>query len=1073
MHATTDLPCGAIDGFVRAFETARANGDGRAIREFLPSPDHPHYDRIVRELVRIDLELGWDAGRPRSLDDYVRDFPTAFAQPSVVQEVAFEEYRQRRNHGERPALAEYSNRFGVSTDGWSIDSPTMPADSGYGWQSLTQIIDPKSADSAVVPEAARDAADLYQAMRRSDPQAAERLVAAVSQLPVAGSDFLNFRLAVELGRGAFGRVFLANDLALARRTVALKISARLESEPQMLARLQHTNIVPIFSVHHSGAFQAICMPYLGSTTLVDVLRGVRQAPSVPASGRHVISTINNRHSRTHENAASPARENDPPAQTAPPPASPLLQEKFGSISYVEAILWMMSRLADGLAHAHERGVLHRDLKPANVLLSDDGQPMLLDFNLSEEAHLSGHAAGARIGGTLPYMAPEQLESFQGVARRVDARSDVFALGVIAFELLTGRHPFGQVSGPLFELVPRLLAAHQKSPPRLRSFNAAVSPAAEAIIRRCLEPDPKRRYQSAAQLREDLERHLKNEPLRHTAEPSLRERVLKWSRRHPRLSSSSTVALAAAVFMAVSAAVALSYWRGHQRELDRLAAGETLNTIDRLTHDQRSLEYVSGPNAAAGISDTSQAALARYGVLENPNWRQVVDAHLEPDDQRHLRQSAGEALLGWADAERVLGEREHSVERLALAWNLNERATESFDGPSRSVRRQRAELARLLQRPDAGELAAAAAKTPNATASDYFNAARDLLKQQEIRKAMPLLVEATRLDPRHFWAWHFLGNCYYEMLEYEQAIACYSACIGLAQDPSAAHFQFFGRALVYIAQGRHADAEADLNQSDKGLTALPVSLVSIQRAKTALQRAKIRAARKDLKGAEQVLTDALEIGAMETQLFLERSRIREKRGDKTGAERDRAEVLRIEPSDPLGWNERGLARIETDPAGALADFDRALALDPTTHFALQNKAHVLSEHLKRPADGLKTLDRLIDLYPGYVQARIGRAVVLARQGRRAEAVADVADSLARDRSAPTLYQAANVYALTSRQNPSDADRVIPLLAAALWNGFGLDLIDGDTDMDPVRGQPAFRQLIAVVRELRKELRRDEQ
>jgi tetratricopeptide (TPR) repeat protein len=268
-----------------------------------------------------------------------------------------------------------------------------------------------------------------------------------------------------------------------------------------------------------------------------------------------------------------------------------------------------------------------------------------------------------------------------------------------------------------------------------------------------------------------------------------------------------------------------------------------------------------------------------------------------------------------------------------------------------------------------------------------------------------------------------------------------------------------------------DAEADLNQSDKGLTALPGALVSVQRAKSALQRAKIRAARKDLTGAETILTDALEIGALEEQLLVARSRIRARRGDKAAAESDRVQVLRSEPSEPSEWNERGLARIETDPAGALADFEHALVLDPTLHVALQNKAHVLTEHLNRPADGLKTLNQLIELYPGYVQARIGRGVVLARQGRRAEAIADVADSLARDRSAPTLYQAANVFALTSRQNPADAERVVPLLAAALWNGFGLDVIDSDTDMDPVRNQPAFRQLIGVVRELRKELRRD--
>src|SRR6476660_1288760 len=110
---TTELPCGAIDGFVRAFEAARAGGDRRPLSAFLPPPHHQCYDRVVRELVRIDLEMGWDAGQPRSLDDYMREFPGAFAHASVVQEVAFEEFRQRRNHGERPSSQEYAQRFGV------------------------------------------------------------------------------------------------------------------------------------------------------------------------------------------------------------------------------------------------------------------------------------------------------------------------------------------------------------------------------------------------------------------------------------------------------------------------------------------------------------------------------------------------------------------------------------------------------------------------------------------------------------------------------------------------------------------------------------------------------------------------------------------------------------------------------------------------------------------------------------------------------------------------------------------------------------------------------------------------
>ena len=96
-------------------------------------------------------------------------------------------------------------------------------------------------------------------------------------------------------------------------------------------------------------------------------------------------------------------------------------------------------LADGLANAHKRGIIHRDLKPANVLLADDGRPMLLDFNLADGA-LAGDEASLTVGGTLPYMAPEHLDAVRSGAA-VDARCDLFALGVILFELLTGRRPY--------------------------------------------------------------------------------------------------------------------------------------------------------------------------------------------------------------------------------------------------------------------------------------------------------------------------------------------------------------------------------------------------------------------------------------------------------------------------------------------------------------------------------------------------------------------------------------------------------------------------------------------------------
>jgi serine/threonine protein kinase/tetratricopeptide (TPR) repeat protein len=1055
------VPCGAIEHFIRAFETARTNGDRSEIQQFLPPREHPYYDQVVRELVRIDLEFGWESGNPRPLDDYIRKFSSTFSRPSVVREVAYEEYRQRCEHGERPSPEEYATRWGI--EGSEHCPWTMAAD-GSPWDVKTE--------SAVAPFAARDAAELYQALRQSNPDAAERLTTAVAQMPCAGRSFLGFYLVEELGRGAFGRVFLAQDSALAGRLVALKVSPRFESEPQTLARLQHTNIVPIYSVHHDGPFQAVCMPYWGPTTLVDVLRDLRECGGLPASGRHFISTINNRMSRTRDGEETPEKPHPIYCDSMPKrmiQAVPHL-ERFAKLSYVEAVLWMIARLADGLAHAHERGIVHRDLKPANVLLSDEGQPMLLDFNLSDDGSPAQHAAGAKIGGTLPYMSPEQLDQFVGKPSRVDGRSDLFSLGLMACELLTGWHPFPMPAGRIDEVMKDVVSQRRIEPPRLRRMNPAISPAAEAIVRRCLEPDPERRYPSAAALREDLERHLRNEPLKHTAEPSYRERLKKWSRRHPRLSSGSTVGIVAVAAGLIASAVALGYWNEHLREKRRLVAGETLGTFERIKHEQQALIHSNLPNAALRISETSREALSGLGLLENPQWLDQVGGPLNPADRERLKRNSSEVLLGWADAETRLAGGDRTSERLGLAWQLNERAVQCLgaDQVSRTLLRQRAELAKKLNQPAYAELEAkAAAMTPTSTA-DYCAVAREHLRRHEVRRAVPPLIEATRLDPRNFWAWYSLGNCCYELHQSDEAIAAYSACIGLAPLESVAYFPYFHRGLVYLALGRIRDADSDFDNAAKRLSALPADLLAVERAKCLLQKAKVRVAQKDLDGAEHLLSEALEFGAMETQLYQERAAVRKQSGDLARAERDLHLAVRVEPSDATGWNDRGLARLDADPKGALADFEKALSLEPDFHAALQNKAHVLSEHLGRPDEGLAAVNRLVELYPGFVQARIGRGVLLARQGRRQEAHADVRESLARDRSAPTLYQAANVFALTSKVVTSDAERVIPLLSAALWNGFGLDVIDEDGDMNPVRDRADFQRLVEVVRELQKEI-----
>ena len=172
--------------------------------------------------------------------------------------------------------------------------------------------------------------------------AAEEKTGFPPTFPEVGARFLGFRLVEELGRGAFGRVYLAYQGDLAGRPVALKVAPDIFGESQTLAQLQHTNIVPIYSLHQAGPYQAVCMPFFGRTTLSQVLAAVSGRGTLPHSGRELVSTLNRRSSET--SPPSGWRSNPAPAAPVPAPApapagaahSPDGWARLEGLSYVEA-----------------------------------------------------------------------------------------------------------------------------------------------------------------------------------------------------------------------------------------------------------------------------------------------------------------------------------------------------------------------------------------------------------------------------------------------------------------------------------------------------------------------------------------------------------------------------------------------------------------------------------------------------------------------------------------------------------------------------------------------------------------
>ncbi|MBY0460417.1 MAG: hypothetical protein K2V38_24135, partial [Gemmataceae bacterium] len=212
-----------LDRIVTAFESAWAGGPP-SLKSFLPAADGggPEFLPVLAELVRVDLEFRRRAGEAARIDRYLDEFPALVANRTLVRELAFEEYRLRVRAGEPAHPREYTARFGVDTSSW-------PPPDSHPSDTPTRVLSEKPG---------------------ADPR-----------FPAPGEVVGEFRLLDELGRGSFGRVYLAQQMGLAERRVAVKLSTRFGvSEPETLARLQHTHIVPVYSTHRAGPFQLVVMP---------------------------------------------------------------------------------------------------------------------------------------------------------------------------------------------------------------------------------------------------------------------------------------------------------------------------------------------------------------------------------------------------------------------------------------------------------------------------------------------------------------------------------------------------------------------------------------------------------------------------------------------------------------------------------------------------------------------------------------------------------------------------------------------------------------------------------------------
>lgn len=854
------------------------------------------------------------------------------------------------------------------------------------------------------------------------------------QFPKVEDTFLGFHLLSELGTGAFGRVFLAEQVGLANRLVALKVTMRPTREPQQLAKLRHTNVMPIHSVHDAAPLQAVCMPFLGRHTLADMVKEYRSTGIFPGTAAHSATT----QAAARTTVVNPQSDPNLPAPTAPAedihtlPTPPALAGE----THVEVVLWLMARMAEGLDHAHEAGILHLDLKPANVLVADDGQPLLLDFNLAFDIQAGDRE---RAGGTLPYMAPEQLDEFHFKSHKtsqLDRRTDLYALGVIFFELLTGRHPFPIAQGERVNPI-EMAKVRRAGAPSPRLANSQVSPAVDAIVRTLLQPNPAQRYQTARDLLTDLERHRLNLSLKFAPDRSVVESFRKWRKRNPR---AATYAMLVGAVLSVGGLSVKAYQDAEVRAAS-LATTEAQNVRAELATLRADLTARQGGAVRSERLAHARDVLARYG--DATNWTQHPSVRkLSPAARAELGADLGELALLIAHAE-WLGGRDTAATERALPWN---QAAEQYyagrDIPA-AVAVQRARLTASNDKPAVGT-----------TSTDLFLRGAELIADGRYQLAEVPLRDLVGHDPTHFAGQFALGLCYQEMGARAKAIERYHMATALVPtDPRPS----YNRGVSLIFDGRQADAEAAFTEAIK---------CDPKYGDAYLQRALVRGYQANHSGAVEDLTAALTHGAPPIQVYHLRAEAYGKLKDTAAAKQDLAAAAKLTPNTAMDYNVRGWTLLRTQPKAALADFVKASELDPHSLSAWQNQAHVLADHLDQQVKGLAAQEKAVACYPEFGPARIGRGVLYARLGEREKAHADAQQALVLSPDdALITYQAACVYALTAATHPEDAETAIDLFRTALGKRYrDFATIESDPDVKSIRQSPEFRAALQAAKEL---------
>ncbi len=382
-----------------------------------------------------------------------------------------------------------------------------------------------------------------------------------------------YQILGELGRGGMGVVYKARQRGL-HRLVALKMIlagahagstqlTRFQIEAEAVARLQHPNIVQIYEVGEREGLPYLSLEFVDGGPLDKKIAGIPQPPRDAAQ--------------------------------------------------------MVETLSRAMHFAHEQGIIHRDLKPANILMTQDGVPKITDFGLAKrlEEEDSSQTRSGTIMGTPSYMSPEQA---RGEVRAVGTHSDLYTLGAILYELLTGRPPFQGANA--MDTVMLVTRTEPVPPARLQPNTPRDL---ETICLKCLQKEPAKRYTNCFELANDLRRYLAGEPIQARPVGNV-ERLWRWCKRNPKLAAAT-----ATIFLLLLVVSIGSTW-----------AAFTIQAEKKIADEQKALAQENERRAQAGeeaAEDQAQLALNTLGLLVNKVQRQLGRQPAQQQLKRELLQTA--------------------------------------------------------------------------------------------------------------------------------------------------------------------------------------------------------------------------------------------------------------------------------------------------------------------------------------------------------------------------------------------------------------------------------------------------